>query len=367
MPANRRTTCASREGPVADDGYQWESVETMRCGSEERLHLPTSGIYKRVEMTHTSEVASQGGQIPFPNPRAPCCDRKPLSASSSSKRSLSFLPHPPSPIRDSVKQDPPAHPIRPRSIDPPDSPTIQPRSQVLALRHVELLQVATAFNNTLNTVARDSDAPADGEIAQLEQVEAHAAHTVVGDGASTECHVKAMEVRQAERKHFGGSVGQRAAEGEVELVQAAAATDDADDRLVGKVRAVGEDQAAEVLELVDAPAVEASVGDGCAARQVEALQAVGGAVGDVCHAAVLDVLTIAKREPFELWSADDTARSRRRFTLQDSFDRCARCVCRGAVCRWSEAAVEASAVGSPLGRPNRPHGRGDYPRLCDSC
>lgn len=43
-------------GPVADERYQWESVETMRCGSEERLHHPASGIYKRVEMTHTSET-----------------------------------------------------------------------------------------------------------------------------------------------------------------------------------------------------------------------------------------------------------------------------------------------------------------------
>lgn len=43
-------------GPEAEDGEQWDSVTPRRCGSQERLHYPTSGIYKRVELTHTSEV-----------------------------------------------------------------------------------------------------------------------------------------------------------------------------------------------------------------------------------------------------------------------------------------------------------------------
>ena len=44
-------------------------------------------------------------------------------------------------------------------------------------------------------------------------------------------------------------------------MQRAAAAYDSDDRLVGEVSAVREDQAAEVFELVDAPGVEAVVGD----------------------------------------------------------------------------------------------------------
>lgn len=44
-------------GPVAEDRDQWDSIATARYGSEERLHLPATGIYKRVEMTHFSEIA----------------------------------------------------------------------------------------------------------------------------------------------------------------------------------------------------------------------------------------------------------------------------------------------------------------------
>lgn len=36
---------------------QWEGLGVTRNGSQERLHHPASGIFKRVEMTHTSEVA----------------------------------------------------------------------------------------------------------------------------------------------------------------------------------------------------------------------------------------------------------------------------------------------------------------------
>lgn len=46
-------------GPVVDeeDRDQWESLGVSQSGSEERLHHPASGIFKRVDMTHTSEVA----------------------------------------------------------------------------------------------------------------------------------------------------------------------------------------------------------------------------------------------------------------------------------------------------------------------
>jgi hypothetical protein len=44
-------------GPVADDDRdQWESLGVARGGSEERLHRPAAGIFKRVDMTRTSEA-----------------------------------------------------------------------------------------------------------------------------------------------------------------------------------------------------------------------------------------------------------------------------------------------------------------------
>lgn len=90
-------------------------------------------------------------------------------------------------------------------------------------------------------------------------------------------------------------------------MQGAAAADDPHDGLVGEVGAVCEDEAAQVLELVDAPAVEAGVGDGGAARKVQALEAVGGVVRDVRHAAVLDVFAVAEGEALEFRGADDAA------------------------------------------------------------
>ena len=44
-------------GPVADDDRdQWESLGVAQSGSEERLHRPAAGIFKRVDMTRTSEA-----------------------------------------------------------------------------------------------------------------------------------------------------------------------------------------------------------------------------------------------------------------------------------------------------------------------
>lgn len=98
-------------------------------------------------------------------------------------------------------------------------------------------------------------------------------------------------------------------------MQVAAASYDSHNCLVGEVSAVCQDEAAQILELVDAPAVEAGVGDGGAACEVQAFKAVGGVVRNVRHAAVLDVLTIAKSKTFELWCADDAPGSWRRFAV----------------------------------------------------
>lgn len=43
-------------GVAMEDGEQWESPEHARSGSQERLHHPRSGIFKRVEMSRTTEA-----------------------------------------------------------------------------------------------------------------------------------------------------------------------------------------------------------------------------------------------------------------------------------------------------------------------
>jgi hypothetical protein len=44
-------------GMTMEDSDQWESLEPTRSGSQERLHYPRSGIFKRVELSHRSEAA----------------------------------------------------------------------------------------------------------------------------------------------------------------------------------------------------------------------------------------------------------------------------------------------------------------------
>jgi hypothetical protein len=51
-PSNVRVT----GGMQARDRDQWGSVEPARCGSQDRLHHPRSGIFKKVELSRTSEV-----------------------------------------------------------------------------------------------------------------------------------------------------------------------------------------------------------------------------------------------------------------------------------------------------------------------
>lgn len=50
-PYNVRVT----GGMVAEDGDQWDSVEPVRFGSQDRLHHPRSGIFKKVELSYTTE------------------------------------------------------------------------------------------------------------------------------------------------------------------------------------------------------------------------------------------------------------------------------------------------------------------------
>lgn len=43
-------------GMAMDEGDRWESIEPVRCGSQDRLHQPRSGIFKKVELSHTTEI-----------------------------------------------------------------------------------------------------------------------------------------------------------------------------------------------------------------------------------------------------------------------------------------------------------------------
>jgi hypothetical protein len=56
--------------------------------------------------------------------------------------------------------------------------------------------------------------------------------------------------------------------------------------------------------------VEASVGDGGAAGEVEVLKAGGGVGGQVRHAPVLYVFAVGEGDAFEVGGADDGARGR---------------------------------------------------------
>lgn len=70
-----------------------------------------------------------------------------------------------------------------------------------------------AVDDGLDAHARDADAAAHRQRAQLEQVQADAAQGGVADGAAAEGEVEPAEVRAAEREDLGGRVREGAAEG----------------------------------------------------------------------------------------------------------------------------------------------------------
>ena len=43
-------------GMATEDGERWGSIEPVRCGSQDRLHHPKSGIFKKVELSSTTEI-----------------------------------------------------------------------------------------------------------------------------------------------------------------------------------------------------------------------------------------------------------------------------------------------------------------------
>lgn len=94
---------------------------------------------------------------------------------------------------------------------------------------------------------------------------------------------------------------------EIQLLQLLRRVRQIHDRVVGQVRAVRQDQALEPREAVDAPVLEARVGDGRAAGEVDALEAGVGVHGEMRHRFVGDVFAVAEREAAELRTADDGA------------------------------------------------------------
>ncbi|KAI6890264.1 hypothetical protein KC325_g294 [Hortaea werneckii] len=113
---------------------------------------------------------------------------------------------------------------------------VQPSPQVLALTDVEFLEVLAPFHDRFDPLSCHSHTAPDGKIAQFEQVEADASRG---------------------RPNASTSVP--------------ASADDPDDGLIGQVRAIGQDELLEVLEVVDAPLVEAGVGDTRASERVSRL------------------------------------------------------------------------------------------------
>lgn len=93
------------------------------------------------------------------------------------------------------------------------APALQPRQQVLALADVKDLELVAALEHAVDADARDAHAAADGELAQVREVQAQGAEGGVRDGAAAEGEVEVREVGAAEGQDFGGGVGEGATEG----------------------------------------------------------------------------------------------------------------------------------------------------------
>lgn len=119
---------------------------------------------------------------------------KKQSNSRSKQLSRRSTTRPPRPICNRIKHDPPAHSIGLRRIDPADTATLQPRPQILALRHIELSKLLAALHDALHSLPSDPHTTAHRDVAQLKQVQTNAAQAVIGHSAAAESHVKAAQV-----------------------------------------------------------------------------------------------------------------------------------------------------------------------------
>lgn len=98
-------------------------------------------------------------------------------------------------------------------LKPLRAPALDPLAQILTLAHIERGQLVAAVDDGLDADARDADAAAHRQLAQLEEMQADAAEGGIADGAAAEGEIEPVEVRAAEGEDLGGGVGEGAAEG----------------------------------------------------------------------------------------------------------------------------------------------------------
>ena len=113
-------------------------------------------------------------------------------------RQTSVLARSPTAVSNSLKSD--------GAADSAHAASIKPRLQILALRDVEEVELAAAVDDGLDAGAGDAHAAAHGQLLQLEQVQAQAAHRAVRDGAAAEGEVEVRQAGAAEGEDLGGRV-----------------------------------------------------------------------------------------------------------------------------------------------------------------
>lgn len=108
--------------------------------------------------------------------------------------------------------------LKPKSSPPINAPTplltpaIQPLLQILTLTHIEALQLGAALHYSLNAYPCDTNAAANGEFPELEEMQADATEGGVGDGGAAEGEFEGCELWTTEREDLGCRVGEGAAE-----------------------------------------------------------------------------------------------------------------------------------------------------------
>jgi len=120
------------------------------------------------------------------------------------------LPQPrpsPTPLPGLKPNLPPIHPPRPLL-----PALIQPPLQILTLANIKQLQLPAALDNRFHADARHPDASADGQFAQLEEVQGDGAERGVRDRGAAEGEAERAEGGAAEGEYFSCGVGEGAAE-----------------------------------------------------------------------------------------------------------------------------------------------------------
>lgn len=72
---------------------------------------------------------------------------------------------------------------------------LKPPGQILALRHVKQLEKITAFDNSLNSDARDPYAASNGQLFQFQEMQTDTSERRVRDRRTAEAELESREVR----------------------------------------------------------------------------------------------------------------------------------------------------------------------------